>query len=149
MKLVDANLLLYAVDETSQHHVRAKEWLDKALSGNETVLLPWVSLLAFLRISTHSRVFAHPLSIETAAAVVDAWLSQPQAIVPEPDSGHARRIRELLVPLGQGGNLVNDAHLAALALQYDAEVVTFDNDFDRFAGVRWQMPGADAERSGR
>lgn len=143
MKLVDANVLLYAVDEDAQHHAVAKAWLDDALGGNETILMPWVSLLAFLRISTHSRVFEHPLPIQAASDVIKSWLARPQTIVPEPDAGHARRMTELLVPLGQGGNLVNDAHLAALALQYDAAVITFDNDFGRFAGVRWEAPPAD------
>lgn len=144
MKLVDANVLLYAVDENAQHHAAAKAWLDDALNGNETILMPWVSLLAFLRISTHPRVFENPLAIETASGVIEEWLARPQAVVPEPDARHARRLRELLATLGQGGDLVNDAHLAALALQYNATVVTFDNDFGRFAGVRCEAPAIGA-----
>jgi toxin-antitoxin system PIN domain toxin len=141
VKLVDANVLLYAVDEDAAHHAASKQWLDAALSGAETVLLPWVSLLAFLRISTHPSVYENPLPVERSIEVVEAWLGCPQAVIPEADARHPLRLKELLGALGRGGNLVNDAHLAALALQYRAAVVTFDNDFGRFPGVRWETPG--------
>lgn len=142
MKLVDANVLLYAVDEGAEHHSAAKAWLDRALSSNETVLLPWVSLLAFLRLSTHPSVYEHPLTSGQALDVVDAWIESAPAITPEPDSRHATRMRELLAATGRGGNLVNDAHLAAIALQHGAAVVTFDSDFGRFPGISWEAPTA-------
>lgn len=140
MRLVDANVLLYAVDQRAQWHEAAKRWLDGALSGRETILLPWASLLAFIRISTHPAVYPNPLSSADALAVVESWLAAPIALVPEPDAAHARRMRDLLHPIGRGGNLVTDAHLAALALQTGATVMTFDNDFDRFDGIRWERP---------
>ena len=140
MKLVDANVLLYAVDSRSVQHDTARSWLDAALTGQETVLLPWVCLLAFVRLSTHPRIFERPLSIGQALDVVDLWLAQRSVIVPEPDSRHSQRLREFLSALGRGGNIVNDAHLAALAVQYGARVVTFDNDFGRFTGVAWEVP---------
>jgi uncharacterized protein len=141
MKLVDANVLIYAVDPAAAHHRRSKAWLDSALSRSETVLMPWVSLLAFVRLTTHPRVFEHPLAPDTALTVVDEWTARPNVVTPEPDAHHARRIRDLLDAVGgRGGNLVNDAHLAALALQWDATVVTFDSDFGRFPGVRWESP---------
>lgn len=142
MKLVDANVLLYAVDSRSLQHDTARSWLDAALTGQETVLLPWVCLLAFVRLSTHPRIFERPLSIDRALDVVDLWLAQRNVIVPEPDSRHSQRLRELLSSLGRGGNLVNDAHLASLAVQYGATVVTFDNDFGRFTGLAWEMPSS-------
>lgn len=140
MKLVDANVLLYAVDEGAEHHSTAQAWLDRALSGNETILLPWVSLLAFLRLSTHPSVYEHPLTIAQALDVIDAWLETSPAITPEPDSQHPMRMRELLTATGRGGNLVNDAHLAAIALQHGATVTSFDRDFARFPGVNWEEP---------
>lgn len=141
MKLVDANVLLHAVNGTAFQHRRAKAWLDEALSAHEAVALPWVSLLAFIRIGTQRTVFPSPLTISKAFEVVDAWLGCPVAVTPEPDSRHPVRMAELLTAAGStGGNLVNDAHLAALALQYKATVVTFDNDFGRFPGVRWEAP---------
>lgn len=141
MRLVDANVLLYAVDRNAPRHRAAKRWLDDALSGNETVLLPWLSLLAFIRLTTHARVFDRPLSPSQALEIVDGWLSAPNALTPEPDARHSQRLREILDAAGgHGGNLVNDAHLAALALQYGAVVETFDNDFSRFGAVRWETP---------
>jgi toxin-antitoxin system PIN domain toxin len=142
MKLVDANVLLYAVDQGAEHHRVAKAWLDAALAGRETVLLPWVSLLAFVRLVTHPSVYEHPLRIEQVLEVVDRWLSAPPVAAPEPDARHATRLRELLETTGRGGNLVNDAHLAALAMQHRASVVTFDSDFGRFPGVEWEQPSA-------
>ena len=84
---------------------------------------------------------ARPLGPEAALDIVDGWMGSPVVVTGEPDARHARRLRELLGVTGRGGNLVNDAHLAALALQHGAEVVTFDNDFGRFPGVMWRRPG--------
>lgn len=140
MNLIDANVLLYSVDRGAAHHAVAREWLDHALSGRETVLLPWICLLAFLRLSTQPRVYEKPLGVDQALDTVDLWLGQPNVTVPTPDKGHVRRMRELLAGVGRGGNLINDAYLAALAIQHDAIIVTFDVDFARFDGVRWTRP---------
>lgn len=141
MKLVDANTLIYAVDESAVHHQAAVTWLDGAMNSHETVLLPWVSLLAFVRITTQPRLLDHPLPTSTATEIVAEWLRRPNTLAPEPDSRHLARLTEILAATGgRGGNLVNDAHLAALAIQYDATVITFDSDFGRFAGVRWTTP---------
>ena len=143
MKLVDTNVLVYAVSRGVVHHDRSRAWLDAALSGVETVLLPWTALIGFVRIVTHPRVNRHPLASSTALSLVEEWLSLPHVLAPTPDERHTRRMGELLAATGaSGGNLVNDAHLAALAVQYGATVVTFDSDFGRFAGVRWEMPAA-------
>ena len=140
MKLVDANVLLYAVDADARHHMQAKNWLDRALSGSDTVMLPWVCALAFVRLATSARVYENPLSVDDALDIVGSWMSQPNVIAPEPASGHLERMRELLTHTGSGGNLVTDAHLAALAIQHRATVVTFDADFGRFDGVDWMRP---------
>lgn len=140
MKLVDTNVLLYAVHEEARFHSEARTWLDATLSSGEGVVLPWVSLLGFVRLSTKAGIYPHPQSAEEAFEVVDAWLTVPSVVTGEPDESHARRIRDLLVATSVGGNLVTDAHLAALALQYDATVVSYDNDFSRFPGVRWERP---------
>lgn len=140
MTLVDANVLLYAVDINARHHEAAKSWLEFALTGHETVMVPWVSLLAFIRISTHHAIFERPLTTEQAIMAVQSWLDQPAVLVPSPDGSQTQRMLSLLTATGSGGNLVNDAYLAALALQYGATVVTFDPDFNRFPGVRVQTP---------
>lgn len=141
MKLVDANVLLYAVDENARHHDAARRWLDQAVSGADTVLLPWVCALAFLRLTTSSRIYENPLDIDDAIDIVAEWMRQPTVITPEPEAGHLERLRELLRDTGSGGNLVTDAHIAAIALQRRATVVTFDSDFGRFPGVTWMRPG--------
>ncbi|MFT4137096.1 TA system VapC family ribonuclease toxin [Microbacterium sp.] len=143
MRLIDADVLVYAVNAGSALHEPSRTWLERALREPETLLMPWLSLIAFTRITTNPRIASPALSPEDALAVVEGWLARPQVVVPEPDARHAQHMRELLAANGgRGGDLVNDAHLAALALQYRATVVTFDNDFGRFPGVRWERPGA-------
>lgn len=146
MRIIDANVLLYAVNERSPHHVAAKAWLDGALSGRETVAFAWVVLLAFIRLATHPRVFPNPLPPADAISIVKAWLAQPTAVVIAAGDRHPDVLEALLAELGAGGNLVNDAHLAALALEHDGEVVSFDSDFARFAEVRWSAPGTHADQ---
>lgn len=144
MTIVDANVLLYAVDGGAAHHQAAKRWLDAALSDQrEAVLIPWICLLAFVRLITHAAVYERPLTVGQALGIVEAWLGRANVINPEPDREHPRRMRALLDATGRGGNLVNDAHLAALAIQYGATVVSFDNDFARFPGVARLVPSAE------
>jgi hypothetical protein len=140
VKLVDANLLLYATDERSPRHNSARAWLEARLSGDEPVAFAWAVLLAFLRLSTNPRVFANPLSPERAFDVVQTWLAQPCATVVHPGDRHAILVRQLLGSLGTAGNLVTDAHLAALAIEHGAELSSCDTDFGRFAGLRWSDP---------
>lgn len=144
MKLVDANVLVGAVNEASTQHRAARRWLDSALSGLEAIGFTWATLLAFLRVSTHASVFARPLLVTDAVEIAQAWLAQPPALVLSPTARHLELVAGLLREAGTGGNLVNDAHLAALALEYDATVVSFDRDFQRFAGVRLEVPWAAA-----
>jgi toxin-antitoxin system PIN domain toxin len=140
MNLVDANVLLNAINGDAPQHEPARRWLQDALSGEEAVAFGWSALTAFLRLSTSSSVFARPLTIEDAASFVEDWLAQPNAVVLEPTARHLGILRGLLASAGSAGNLVNDAHLAALALEHGAEIVTFDRDFGRFTGVRWSIP---------
>ena len=140
MIVVDANLLIYAVNQDSPHHKTAKSWLEAAISGAETVGLPWIVLLAFLRLSTRRGLFQKPLTVDAAFDVVDAWLQQPSVTVPEPTTRHLQTMRDLISPLGAGGNLTSDAYLAALAVEHGAELCSSDNDFARFNRLRWRNP---------
>ncbi|HVM18483.1 MAG TPA: TA system VapC family ribonuclease toxin [Egibacteraceae bacterium] len=140
MQIVDANVLLYAVNADAAHHRTAKAWLDAALAGGSAVGFSWVVLLAFLRLATSPRVFAQPLTIDVACDVVDGWLGQAAAVVVEPTARHLRVLGGLLAETGSAANLVNDAHLAALAAELDAEIISYDHDFGRFPGVRWRTP---------
>jgi uncharacterized protein len=140
VKLVDANVLLYAVNADAPHHERSRRWLDEALSGGATVAFSWVVLLAFVRLVTKDGLFPHPLTVDEAMDRVEAWLAAGPAVVVEPTVRHARIVRDLLGDVGVGGNLVNDAHLAALAVEHRGVVVSYDNDFGRFPGVSWEEP---------
>jgi toxin-antitoxin system PIN domain toxin len=140
MIVVDANILIYALNQDSVFHHGAKRWLESALSGIETVGLSWTVLLAVLRLTTRPGVFTRPLPVQTAFEVVDEWLSQPSTIALEPTSRHSSVMRDLLLPLGTGGNLTSDAHLAALAIEHNAELYSTDGDFARFPRLRWRNP---------
>lgn len=140
MRLVDANVLLYAVNSDAVHHERSRAWLDDALSGSTTVGLAWVALLAFMRLSTRADLFPSPLSVDEATDIVATWLAAPTAVVLHPTVDHLTVVARMLGGTGAGGNLVNDAHLAALAIEHGAIVTTFDTDFGRFDGVQWERP---------
>ena len=140
MKVVDANVLLYSVNEADPEHETARAWLDDALGAAETIGFTWMVLLAFVRLSTKVALFPRPLPTEDAVGIVREWLDQGPSVVVEPTPRHLDVLAGLLVSVGSGGNLANDAHLAALAIEHDAVVVTYDNDFGRFSGVRWTSP---------
>jgi toxin-antitoxin system PIN domain toxin len=140
VKLSDVNLLLYAYDASSPQHERAKAWLEERLSAVEAFGFAWTTMLAFVRLVTSPRVFESPLRVEESLDIVDAWLAAPCATVVHPGSRHAVLLRQLLEPLGTAGNLTTDAHLAALALEHDAELCSADADFSRFPGLRWSNP---------
>ena len=144
MKLTDVNLLLYAVDAGSPRHREARAWLEEQLAGVETFALPAAVLLAFVRLSTQGRIFASPLTPNEAFDIIDGWLAQPCATTVVPGERHLVLVRELLEPLGAAGNLVSDAHLAALAIEYGAELCSADPDFSRFQRLRWSNPLAAA-----
>jgi uncharacterized protein len=138
--VVDVNLLLYAVDDTSAHHRPARRWWTDALRGRETVGLPWTTVLTFLRISTNPRVFTRPLTAGQALDVLDAWTSPHHVVHPEPTSRHLPLVRSFLEATGTAANLVPDAHLAALSVEHGARLCSADADFARFPGVRWVNP---------
>lgn len=140
MILVDANLLIHAYNADSPFHEAAGNWLEKVLSGSETVGLPWIVLLAFLRISTHKKVFPQPLAMTEAEDIVTNWLKQPGVEILNPGEKHWSILRKLLSPCQVRGPLVMDAHLAALALAREATLYTTDNDFERFTELRWKNP---------
>lgn len=141
MILVDANLLLYAVFEDTPGHERAIAWLDGHLGHRVRRLgLPWPSLLAFLRIATNPRVWARPLPPDQAWSIVEAWLGQPAVWIPQPGPDHAAVLGRLHRAVRPVGNLVPDAHLAALAIEHGLELASTDSDFARFPGLRWTNP---------
>ncbi|MFN5164778.1 MAG: TA system VapC family ribonuclease toxin [Pseudomonadota bacterium] len=142
MKLVDTNVLLYAVNADSAQHPVAHAWLRDALVAPRGLGLAWQSLLGFVRLSTRSGILPSPLAVTDALGVLNRWLAAPAARVVHPTEQHAALVGRLLRGAGTGGNLVGDAHLAALALEHGATVVSFDRDFARFAGVALELLAA-------
>lgn len=138
--IVDANILLYAVDETARPHTTARAWLEDALNGPRRVGLPWQSLTAFVRIVTNPRALAEPLAPADAWAFVEEWLAAPAAWVPCPGRGYGAILGRLVRDLDLRGNLVSDAALAALAIEHGLAVYSADSDFARFTEVPWVNP---------
>jgi uncharacterized protein len=138
--LPDVNLLLYAVDRSSPQHSPARRWLEDRLSGSEAFAFAWSVLLAFLRLSTRAAVFERPLRTGQALDLIDGWLAQPCATVVHPTNRHPLLLRELLQGTRAAGNLVADAHLAALAIEHGAVLASRDADFARFPRLRWVDP---------
>jgi uncharacterized protein len=138
--LVDANILVYAVAPRMPQHAAANAWLEDQLGSGRRTALPWPVLLAFVRLVTHPGLFDPALSVDDAMTVVHGWLDCPGVWVPAAGADHARRLHELLASSGKAGNLVYDAHLAALALEHGLTVCSCDTDFARFPGVRWIDP---------
>ena len=140
MILVDANLLIYAVNQDMPQHNQARAWWEQVLSGTDTVGIPWVSALAFLRICTNPRIFSNPLSPEAAIAYIDEWLGQPLVQLVAPGAEHWAILRNLLLQTGMAANLTIDAHIAALALEQGYGIYSADNDFRRFPGLKHINP---------
>jgi len=142
VKLVDLNVLLYAVNRDSVHHAACLRWWEDALAGDEAVGLPWVVILGFLRLATSARVFPQPLDADDALSRVDAWIAQPSVQIVHETGDQWPRLRELLREVGTAGNLTTDAHLASLAMAHGATLVSCDADFGRFPALRWLNPAS-------
>jgi len=141
MYLVDANILVYATDEDSEHHAAARDWLDERASGApRSVGLPWPSLLAFFRLVTNPRMYSPPAAAADAWQRIEDWLSRPAAWIPVPGSRHQQVLGGIVRECRPAGNLVPDAHLAALALEHGLTVVSTDTGFAGFPGVAWLNP---------
>ena len=140
MILIDANLLIYAYDPDCRQHDASRRWLEDVLSGAVIVRFSWLTLWAFIRISTSPRVFVHPLSAAEAQAAIAAWLQQPNAGIIEPGDRHLEILGGLLEGGQAAGALVMDAALAAIAVEHGATLCSTDRDFSRFKGLDWTNP---------
>ena len=135
MIIIDANVLIFAVDKDSPSHAQARSWVEQAFSADELIGLPWNVVLAFLRIVTRPGILQHALGIDAALGCVRAWLEQPVTRVVIPTPAHFGVLAALLRDVGTAGNLTSDAHVAALAIEHGARICSADRDFLRFPGV--------------
>lgn len=140
MIIPDANLLLYAYDSDSPFHKLSARWWSKLLSSNEPVGLCSVVIFSFLRLATHPKAFTRPMTARDATKRIQAWIDRPNVRVLYPGPRHFAMVCTLLETAGTAGNLVSDAQIAALALEYAAEIHTADSDFARFKGIKWSNP---------
>jgi uncharacterized protein len=138
--IVDANVLLYSQNRAADQHEACRKWLEKVLSGVETVGLPWIVVLAFLRLSTSLRIYVEPLSMNQSASIVSGWLDRRSVALIEPLEDHWTALASLLSQTRISGADVTDAHLAALAIEYDATLCTTDRGFSRFPGLKFVDP---------
>jgi toxin-antitoxin system PIN domain toxin len=140
MIIPDVNLLIYASNADAREHAAAQEWWAGVLTGTEEIGLAWIVILGFLRITTRRGLAARPLPLGAVLSLVRAWLAAPPVRILMPGNDHARILFELLEHAGTAGNLTTDAHLAALAIEYRAQIASTDNDFARFPKLRWSNP---------
>ena len=140
MKIVDINVLLYAVNKDTPHHEACRNWLEDALTSEDPLGFAWAVVLGFLRIVTNGRIMPHPLDSGTAIKLVDEWLMQPAAIIVQPTDRHWFVLKEIFAHLGTAANMTSDAHIAALAVEHGARLYSTDNDFSRIPIVRWTSP---------
>ena len=140
MTILDSNVLLYAANADAPQQRPASYWLAKLFASGEVVGLPWLSLWAFLRVSTNGRIWPNPLSGHEAGALIKGWIEQPAVVVPEPGPRHTEIIQRMIEVYGATGALVTDAALAALAIEHGATLASTDQDFRRFPEVRWVNP---------
>jgi hypothetical protein len=140
VKITDANLLLYAYNESAEQHEKAKNWLEESLSTSEIFGLSWQIITAFLRISTNPKSFPLPFTLAEAIEIVDDWFAQPQVKILVPTERHWEIFRQLVNEGQTSGALMMDAHLAALAIEHGAVLATTDRDFAKFSKVKTINP---------
>ena len=140
MIIPDVNILVYAFNEDAPDHEVARDWWGRILNGTERVGLPWMVSAGFVRISTNPNATPNPLKPSEAVRLVRDWLNYSHVAVLEPGPDHLDLLDRNLTVTGTGGNLVTDAHIAAIAIEYDAVVHSADSDFGRFPGLRWHNP---------
>jgi toxin-antitoxin system PIN domain toxin len=140
VKVVDLNVLLYAVNPSFEQHSRVRQWWEDAMSDDEPIGLTWIVVGGFIRISTNPRIFPRPMETHAALAKIQTWLNHPNTQLAQETGNHWKVLRELLEQTGSAGNLTTDAHLASLAICHGAKLVSCDNDFGRFPGLRWVNP---------
>ena len=139
MKLPDTNVLVNSVNEFSPFRNQAAKWLEKAFDSETGVGFAWLALIGFVRVSTQRGILKTPLTTANALGLMDSWLSHPRARILHPTERHGDILAKLLLVAGTAGNLTNDAHLAALSIEHNATMGSFDKNFKKFAGIKLDL----------
>jgi toxin-antitoxin system PIN domain toxin len=140
MIVADVNLLVYAHNKAAPFHAPALRWWKDLLNRQQPVGLPWAVAFGFVRLVTHASVLVNPLAPLDALARVRRWLTLPEVRIIEPGARHLGIVEELFRATGVAGSLTTDTHLAALAIEHQAELHSNDSDFGRFPGLKWVNP---------
>ena len=140
MILPDVNVLIHAHNDRAHHYQAARAWWEQTLTRPRPVGLTWITILGFVRITTRRGVLAAALTPADAIRRVRSWLAVPSVQVLTPGEMHGEILFRLIETVGTAGNLTTDAHLAALAIEYQAEIASNDTDLARFPGLRWFNP---------
>jgi len=140
MILADVNVLITAFRADALRHDVSKAWLDGVIRGDARFGMSPLALSAVVRITTNTRAFAQPSTLDEAFAYADNLLSQPHCEIVEPGERHWPIFRALCLETGTRGPRVSDAWFAALAIERGCTFVTFDRDYARFPGLAWRMP---------
>ena len=143
MRALDTNVLVYAEITNSDHHATALRLLTETAQGAEPWALPWPCIYEFLRVVTHPRVYHPPVPAQQALADLDRILASPSLILLSETDRHGQLFQQVIGAAGATGNLIHDAHIAALCLEHGVtEIVTGDRDFLRFPELRVFNPFA-------
>ena len=140
MILPDVNILVYAHNSSAPEHDSVARWWSEAVLGAEIVGIAWMVALAFVRLLSNPRVVVHPSPPQQLLAVIMEILDLPSVRVVSPGSQHAGIMKRLFEETGAGSRLTTDVHLAALAIEHDATLVSNDIDFGRFGGLKLFNP---------
>ncbi|MEW6059906.1 MAG: TA system VapC family ribonuclease toxin [Actinomycetota bacterium] len=140
---LDANLLLYASDEATPFHERARQLLVQVAAGPDIVYLFWPTVMAYLRLATHPAVFERPLPPENAVANVEALLALSHVQSPGEQERFWEVYRRVADDADARGNLVPDAHLVSLMIENGVRAIwTHGRDYRRFSDIEVRDPFA-------
>jgi len=140
MIIPDINLLVYAYNSDAPFHSGSRKWWEETMNGTERIGIPWIVSAGFIRLMTHPKVLANPVDPEQAVRWVESWFAYDHVSPINPGHDHLRILAGCLADSGVGANLVTDAHIASLAIEYQARVYSNDTDFGRFSGLNWVNP---------
>lgn len=140
MIVPDVNLLVYAYNADMPHHAAARAWFERIMTDEHPIGFPWASVMGFVRIMTNRSAVVQPITSDEACGVVRTWLEREHAQILDPGPRHLELFQGMLAAAHGAGNLTTDAHLAAIAVEYQAELCSNDRDFGRFPGLRWSNP---------